>query len=162
VRAQSSVHLLIRPWLTIACLSTSIPVACSPKQSGATVAPDACANECERNDWPRLILGVLDSGANVSVAVRTNGQEFAVTVGGCPVEFDTQRMLCSYSFSAAPSQALLTLAVTSDGVALPTHDVQLSTYNSCARSIAYVELSSDTDVYTWSETRFINPCSSIQ
>ncbi len=127
-----------------------------PHDTGAT-----CRDGCESNDWPRLIIGVYPEDAGVSLSVRTPHGEFVPTQGGCPGEFDFDRLLCSFSFSASPADERVTLQATGPFGQSPAHEVEMGPFNYCGRDITYVELSVAEGVPVWSAPRLISPCAGL-
>lgn len=90
--------------------------------------------------------------------MRTSQSEFAATKGGCPGEFDSARLLCSFSYSGSPADHLVTLQAVGPSGEIPSHEVELGPFNYCGRDIAYVELSLAGSVPAWGATRLISPC----
>ena len=96
--------------------------ACDGSQQPGNTGATSCRDGCESNDWPRLIVGVHPVDAGVSLIVRTSHGEFVATKGGCPGEFDFDRFLCSFSFSASPADARVTLQATGPFGESPAHE----------------------------------------
>ncbi len=123
---------------------------------------DDCANDCERNDWPNVIVGVAcDDGGSAVVVTGTflpDGDSHAGDVRGCPVELDLQRYRCSVSYSTNPSVTSISLRAQRDGTEVSSV-VSLREFNHCARDIAYVELSCDGEDMTFGPVQYISPCS---
>jgi hypothetical protein len=158
--ALLSVLSRIRSLSLFVVLLSSFGCRCS-SDTTQSANPASCKNSCERNDWPRLIVGLLPTQSKVGVVMRTSNGAFPATEGGCPTEFDSQRMFCSFSYSAAAAETKVSLEVSVDGVALPPQEVTLEAFNHCARNIAYVELALEGTSPTWSAARYINPCESV-
>lgn len=123
----------------------------------AAAASFDCSSSCERNDWPRLILGIvggLEGGLTVD-AVDSGGRVSLSTPRGCP--FATN-YVCSHSWTPGPNTDLLTIRVRGEGVEM-MWDVRLGEHNYCGRDIAYVELRIDKSPWVASRVRLLSPCS---
>jgi len=106
-------------------------------------------------------VGVYPEVSDLHIDVASGSYSGEATRGGCAAEFDNHRMLCSFSYSAAPADVTVTLSADWSQGAIPTHEVALQAYNSCGRDIAYVELSLESSPASWSATKSINPCSGL-
>lgn len=162
----------MRSWAALLCL---VPLACSsPKKplvpgaagdgagsAGAAPVAEGCSSSCETSDWPRLILGVVppvDGSAQVEIVsaetIDATGKAWPATVGGCP---QVSGFICSYSWSANPSDRSLEVVLTLEGGAKLRVEVPLAEHNFCARNVAYVEVIAG-ESPAFGEPRYLSPC----
>lgn len=123
-----------------------------------------CASSCESNLWPRAIVGVLDRPDRFTVVAELNhtGTQ-TLTDGACPADLDTTRFACSFGLYPGSRDTSARLIVTGlDGGASVETTRELAPHSYCARDIAYVEFTPAVDAGTWSESRYISPCSMIR
>lgn len=145
---------------TLAQSLPSIVLASSSSLVGC--AGDECANDCERNDWPRAIVGIdCDDGGppvGMTAVYLPDGRESEGDRNGCPVQLDGSGYTCSVSFSTNPSVTSLELRAQRDG-AEATTVVPMREFNYCGRDIAYVELSCAGGDISFGAPQYISPCS---
>jgi hypothetical protein len=105
-----------------------------------------CAEGCESNIWPRVIVGVITEGAaepgEKLIRARIRFDDGSLQTGhlqGCP---DTPSLVCTYSFFTAPRDRQITLIVETINSTLPAVEatIILGRFNYCGREIAYVEI----------------------
>lgn len=152
--------------LMLGCLAVGCSSSTGSTDGGVeSAAPSGnCASSCERNDWPRLILGVLYPRSQPSIATVTyahitdhSGTVRRPVSGGCP---SANNFVCTYSWSPSPSDEMVDLEIgISDGATL-AREVRLGGFNYCARDIAYVELVMSQEPKL-EPTRYISPCSEL-
>lgn len=152
--------------LMLGCLAVGCSSSTGSTDGGVeSAAPSGnCASSCERNDWPRLILGVLYPRSQPSIATVTyahitdhSGTVRRPVSGGCP---SANNFVCTYSWSPSPSDEMVDLEIgISDGATL-AREVRLGGFNYCARDIAYVELVMS-QAPELEPTRYVSPCSGL-
>ena len=144
--------ILAKSLLAIVLASSSVLAGCT----------DECANDCERNDWPRVIVGIdcEDDGSPVAVAGvdSPGGSERDGDRNGCPVELDGSGYACSVTFTTTPSVKSLELRARRDDVEASTV-LPLREFNYCGREIAYIELFCAGEDMRFGDPEYISPCS---
>ena len=118
-----------------------------------------CRSSCERNLWPRLVVGITGGiKARTATATNESGEAINGLSGGCPQEFSNP---CSFSWITGPSTMRLQLRIElSDGSTYET-SVDLQTHNYCGRNIAYVELALENQSRGFQEPEYISPCAGL-
>jgi|SoiMethySBSTD1v2_1073268.scaffolds.fasta_scaffold100555_3 hypothetical protein len=111
--------------------------------------------------WPRLIIGVTQDPDQVSVQVtfdRTG--TFMSERRACPTELDAARFRCSFATAAAPADTTARIVVLDrDEAPISENTVALGPFSYCGHDIAYVEFTPGSGAGTWSDVRYISPCS---
>jgi len=140
-------------FIVAACLAASLG-ACG--DGGAR-----CASSCEQNEWPRAIIGILDSAEGYgAVADLDRTGRFTLTSQVCGGELDTTRFVCSFAVYPGSEDTSARITLTdSNGNVRPATTVALAPHNYCGREIAYIEFTPSDAGGTWSEQRYISPCS---
>lgn len=78
----------------------------------------------------------------------------------CGGELDRTRFACSFAVYPGSEDTSAQITLTdSSGTVLAATTVALAPHNYCGREIAYVEFTPSDAGGTWSEPRYINPCS---
>ncbi len=108
--------------------------------------------------WPNLIVGVNGDPAGLvlysdGTSGRFEGHE------GCPTEFDLSRYGCAFSLYLTPADYVTTLTMSRGGADLGQVTVPLSAFNRCGHDVAYLEF--DVATNAWSDTQYLNPCSTF-
>ena len=145
---------------TVLCLTHS---ACTDG-----TMPGGCANTCETDLWPRLIVGVIPPEGVTTpgeelVSVRGRYEDGRVRDGherGCP-EMPPQ-FVCSFSFFSAPKDRFIFLEVEDPGTGIGEVNVELGQHNYCGRNIAYVLIYLSVDTMPEiAGPEYIFPCQSL-
>ena len=143
-------------------LSSDLAGLCAELEPQSDAGGSGCSSSCESNDWPRVILGIVDPhdagqehlavhGARV---IDATGTSWPGVAGGCP---SANGYVCSYAWSTSPSDKSIKLEIElDDGQAFST-DVALAPHNYCARNIAYVQFDL-TQPPSFDTTRYLSPC----
>ena len=116
-----------------------------------------CDNECERGQWPRVILAVAGARAGEVTlsAMGVDGREFIVYPGGCP-ELPS-RWICSYSVLLGTAEQAELVVSLGDGEML-RHIVTTAPYNTCGRDITYQRIEVGENDISFLSPQSISPC----
>ncbi|WP_437904308.1 hypothetical protein WME95_38485 [Sorangium sp. So ce327] len=153
-------------WSALACIWV---VGCGAGPSdgdGSAGGSSSCNGGCERDLWPRLILGISGSTpeAELDVVVLAEGDrsgEREAHRGGCPTSLPA-RYLCSYGILSSPNDSTMTLTLTLKGSGASEEVViDLAEYNYCGRQISYLLVEHDGASLIAGEPTLISPCQSI-
>jgi hypothetical protein len=153
-------------WSALACIWV---VGCGAGPSdgdGSAGGSSSCNGGCERDLWPRLILGISGSTpeAELDVVVLAEGDrsgEREAHLGGCPTSLPA-RYLCSYGILSSPNDSTMTLTLTLKGSGASEEVViDLAEYNYCGRQISYLLVEHDGASLIAGEPTLISPCQSI-
>lgn len=118
-----------------------------------------CISSCERELWPRVIVGVLGDAQGVSLTAELEGGDrIEIHRNACPTQLDPTRFVCSFALWTGEADALLNLSLLgANGSVLSSMTVTLKPFNYYEQNIAYLELTPESG--DWSEVRYLNPCS---
>lgn len=125
---------------------------------------DGCTNSCENNLWPRLIVDVVadgDAGPESSFRVWARYPDGRTSEGiakGCPT---IANVSCTESFGGGPADDTLTLVLEQEGLEAVEVPVEMSSFNTCGRRIAYVVITRTGGSPRVEPTRYLSPCSGL-
>ncbi|WP_437568616.1 hypothetical protein [Sorangium sp. So ce542] len=155
-------------WSALACV---LVVGCVSRPSEGDGPADTggssrCNGSCERDLWPRLILGISGSKPEaeldvVVVAAGDSSGELDAHLQGCPTSLPA-RYLCSYGIIPSPKDSTVTLTLTlKGGGASEEVVIDLAEYNTCGRQISYLLVEHDGASLKLGAPTLISPCQSI-
>ena len=128
-----------------------------------TADSNGCVSDCERQFWPRVIVGILKNPDQFSLMAQFNqsGMTNVIRNTACPTELEGRS--CTFSTWSGKDDTAVTLRL-SDGAGAPISEdtFALGAFNYCGRDIAYVEFTPDAGTGSWSEPRYLTPCTMLQ
>lgn len=140
-------------------------IGCSDGLSVTRSGDAGCANSCETNGWGRLIVSVVNLGPNqlpeapVVEVVEPDGTNIPLDPDSChdlPPPYS-----CTYEDGSRPGVESVLVKVRV-GELKSEVTVKLTTFNRCARDVAYLEVYVESsESPRFGETKYISPCNLI-
>jgi hypothetical protein len=152
-----------------ACGQTTNSQSSESTQSETEVVT-TCVGACENDEWPRLILGVVETAEvpqfeNATLAYSELVNEVSEAEGdvdGCGYTHSrAQRLNCRLQWFVRPGVEAVTLTVSMTSGQSFVKELELAPHNYCGRQIAYVVATMESSGVSWSDVSYVSPCNWI-